>query len=75
MPNAITTLLDELAALLGPLSPFTKAVVPAGLAVAVAVVNSLFAGAINTVSITIAASGLILALVAFVLPNKPWVQK
>ena len=67
--SAITQALTQLATLLGPLSPFTKAIVPAGLALAVAVVNSLFAGAIDTVSITVAASGLVLAGVAFLVPN------
>ena len=69
MQNALTNLLTQLAGMLGPLSPFTKAVVPGGLALAVAVVNSLFAGSINTVSITVAASGLGLALVAYLVPN------
>lgn len=67
--SAITQALTQLASLLGPLSPFTKAIVPAGLALAVALVNSLFAGSIDTVSITVAASGLGLALVAFLVPN------
>jgi hypothetical protein len=67
--NALTQFLTQLATLLGPLSPFTKAVVPAALALVVAVVNSIFAGSIDTVSITIAASGVVLALVTFLVPN------
>lgn len=69
MQNAILSFLNSLAGLLGPLSPFAKAVVPALLALAVAVVNSLFAGSIDGTSITVAASGLILALVTFFVPN------
>lgn len=71
MQPAVNSFLDQLAALLGPLSPFTKAIVPAALALAVAIVNSLFAGAVDAVSITIAASGLVLALVTYLVPNKP----
>lgn len=67
--SALTQFLTQLASLLGPLSPFTKAVVPATLALAVAVVNSLFAGQIDSTSLTIAGSGLALALVAFLVPN------
>jgi hypothetical protein len=67
--SALTQFLTQLASLLGPLSPFTKAIVPAALALIVAIVNSLFAGTIDTVSITIAASGVVLALVTFLLPN------
>lgn len=67
--NAITQFLNQLAGLLGPLSPFSKAIVPAALALVVAVVNSVFAGAIDTVSLTIAGSGLVLALVTFLVPN------
>lgn len=75
MKSALISLLDRVAGLLGPLSPFTKAVVPAALSVAVAVVDSLFAGKINTVSLTIAATGLLLAAVAYLLPNKPKIAK
>lgn len=71
MQNAITQLLDQLAGLLGPLSPFTKAIVPAALALVVAIVNSAFQGSIDGVSLTIAGSGLVLALVTYLLPNKP----
>lgn len=71
MQNAITQLLDNLAGLLGPLSPFTKAIVPAALALATAIVTSLFAGSIDATSLTIAGSGLVLALVTYLLPNKP----
>ncbi len=67
--SVITQLLTALASLLGPLSPFAKAIVPAGLALVVAVVNSLFAGSVNTLSLTIAGSGLVLALVAYLVPN------
>jgi hypothetical protein len=72
MPNeqsVITGLLTKLASILGPLSPFAKAVVPAVLAVAIAAINSAFAGKIDTVSLTIAGSGLVLALVAYLIPN------
>lgn len=68
--GAITGLLSGLAGLLGPLSPFAKAVVPAGLAVAVAAVNSAFAGKVDTLSLTIAGSGLVLAVVTYLVPNK-----
>jgi hypothetical protein len=70
MQTAITNLLDQLAGLLGPLSPFAKAIVPAVLAVAVAIINSAFAGKIDGTSLTIAASGLVLALVTYLVPNK-----
>lgn len=72
MPNeqsVITQLLTSLAGLLGPLSPFAKAIVPAVLAVVVAAVNSAFAGKVDTLSLTIAGSGLVLALVAYLIPN------
>lgn len=67
--SIITGLLTKLAGILGPLSPFAKAVVPAVLAVVVAAVNSAFAGKVDTVSLTIAGSGLVLALVAYLVPN------
>jgi hypothetical protein len=67
--SVITHLLTSLASILGPLSPFAKAVVPAVLAVVVAGVNSAFAGKVDTVSLTIAGSGLVLALVAYLVPN------
>lgn len=70
MQNVITSLLDQLAARLGPLSPFTKAIVPAALALVVAVVNALFNG-IDAVSLAVAGSGLVLALVVYLLPNRP----
>ena len=70
MQSAITGLLDNLASLLGPLSPFTKAIVPAVLALATAAVKSIANGHIDKVSLTIAASGLVLALVTYLLPNK-----
>jgi hypothetical protein len=71
MPTIINNLLDQLAGLLGPLSPFAKAVVPAILAVAVAAVNSAFAGKIDATSLAIAGSGLVLALITFLIPNRP----
>lgn len=69
MKTTLTSLLTRLAGLLGPLSPFTKAVVPAGLSVAVAVVDSLFAGKIDASALTIAGTGLVLAVVAYLVPN------
>ena len=74
MQNAITQLLDNLATILGPLSPFTKAVVPAVLAVATALIKSAFDGMIDATSVTIAASGLVLALVVYFVPNRPAVK-
>jgi hypothetical protein len=73
--SIIANLLSQLAGLLGPLSPFTKAVVPAALAVVIAAVNSAFAGSIDTVSLTIAGTGLAAALLTFLVPNKPKVVK
>lgn len=67
--QAIVGFLGQLAGLLGPLSPFAKAVVPAALSLVVAAVNSAFSGTVDTVSLTIAASGLVLALVTFLIPN------
>lgn len=69
--NTANTFLDALANLLGPLSPFTKAIVPAALSLVVAVVDGLIAGAVNTSSVAIAGTGLVLALVAFLVPNRP----
>lgn len=69
MTSAINAALVKLAALLGPLSPFTKAVVPAGLALATAIVKSIADGKIDTVSVTIAATGVVLAVLSFLLPN------
>lgn len=71
MQNALDNLLSQLAGLLGPLSPFAKAVVPAALALAVAVVASLFAGKVDSTALVIAGSGLVLALVTFLIPNQP----
>ncbi|MGH2870434.1 MAG: hypothetical protein ACRDNK_23055 [Solirubrobacteraceae bacterium] len=71
MSDAINTALAKLAALLGPLSPFTKAVVPAALALATAIVKSFADGRIDATSVTIAASGVALAIVAYLLPNLP----
>lgn len=67
--SAILSFLNQLAGLLGPLSPFAKAIVPAALALAVAVVNSVFAGQVDAVSLTIAGSGVVLAAVTFLIPN------
>jgi len=67
--GVLTQLLTALASILGPLSPFAKAIVPATLAVVVAAVNSVFAGKIDTLSLTIAGSGLVLALVTYLIPN------
>lgn len=67
--SVITQLLTQLASILGPLSPFAKAIVPAALALVVAVVNCLFSGSIDSLSLTIAGSGLVLALVTYLVPN------
>lgn len=69
MNKVVNQQLAAFASLLGPLSPFTKAVVPAALSLAVAIANSLFAGSIDATSVTVAASGLGLAAVAYLLPN------
>lgn len=71
MSNAINNALNQLAGLLGPLSPFTKAVVPAALALATAIVKCVVNGQIDATSITIAATGVALAVVAYLLPNRP----
>lgn len=71
MKNAILSLLDSIAALLGPLSPFAKAVVPAVLAVAVVVVNAIFTGGLDSADLTKALSLLVAAIVTFLIPNKP----
>jgi len=71
MLPAVTQLLDNLANVLGPLSPFTKAIVPAALAIAVAVVKCAFNGAVDATSLTIAGSALVLALVVYLVPNHP----
>lgn len=73
MQNAIDNFLTELATLLGPLSPFTKAVIPAALSVATAAVAAIFAlvngGAINSTALVTAGAGLVLSLIVFELPN------
>ncbi len=73
MQNAIDNVLTELATLLGPLSPFTKAVVPAALSLATAAVAAIFAlvngGPINSTALITAGAGLLLSLIVFELPN------
>ncbi len=71
MKNAITSLLDQLAGKLGSLAPFAKAVIPGGVALGGTIVDALISGSVNTSSISIAASGLVLAIVTFLVPNKP----
>lgn len=72
MQNALTSLLDKLVGKLpAALQPFAKAVIPGGVALGGAVVDALISGQVNTSSITIAASGLVLAIVTFLVPNKP----
>lgn len=69
MQNLINPLLTQLASILGPLSPFTKAVVPAALALAYAVVNVIVTGTIDASSLTAAVGGLIVAVLVYELPN------
>ncbi len=68
--SLVNGVLNAIAGLLGPLSGFTKAIVPAALALAVAVVDSLLSGRVDASAITIAATGLLGALVTFFLPNR-----
>lgn len=74
----INGLLDALASRLGPLSPFTKAVVPAALSLAAAGVTAIVAlisnSPIATPPLYIAGAGLVLALITFLVPNKPVVK-
>lgn len=70
MKQAIINLLDSIAGLLGPLSPFAKAIVPAVLAVLVVVVNAIFTGGVNTTDLDTAIAGLVAAIVTFLVPNK-----
>lgn len=73
MQNELDSFLSQLANLLGPLSPFTKAIVPAALSVATAIVAAIFSlvngGAINSTALVTAGAGLVLSLVVFFLPN------
>lgn len=73
MQNTIDNLLTQLATLLGPLSPFTKAVVPAALSFATAAVAAILSlingGPINSTMLVTAGAGLVLSLVVFFLPN------
>lgn len=69
--SVIDGALGKIADALGPLSPFTKAIVPAALAVVVAVVNAIVSGSVDSTSITIGVSGLVTALVVYLVPNKP----
>ena len=74
MKNAqslIDGLLSQLASLLGPLSPFTKAVVPAALALAYAIVNIIVTGTFDASALTAAVGGVLAAVVVYRLPNKP----
>ena len=66
----IDSLLSSLADVLGPLSPFTKAVVPAGLALAYAIVNVIVTGTVDASALTAAVGGVVLAVLVFLLPNK-----
>ena len=70
MQNALDQALDQLASLLGPLSPFTKAIVPAALALATTIVKCVFDGKVDATSLTIGGCGLVLALVVYLIPNK-----
>lgn len=73
-PQTIASILDDfvnaVSGLLGPLSPFTKAVVPSASLEATALVNWLIAGSFNSVSITSAAAGLVVGVLGYLLPNK-----
>ena len=71
MSPAITAILTALAAVVEPLSGFTKAVVPAALGLATAVVNTLVSGSFDAVTITSLAGGLLVAVVVYFVPNKP----
>ena len=71
MQSAITNLFGQLANVLAPLSPFTKAIVPAALSLATAAVKCGFDGKLDATSLTIAGCGLVLALVVYFVPNKP----
>lgn len=72
-PQSEATLIDSIvnaiSGALGPLSPFTKAVVPSASLEATALVNWLVAGSFNAVSITSAASGFVVGLLGYLLPN------
>lgn len=70
MQSAIMSLVNSLATLIEPLSPFAKAVVPAAVALIGAVVSSTVSGSVDATTLTIAGSGLVLAIVAYLVPNK-----
>lgn len=69
MQGFITSILTQLAGLLGGAGRFAKAVVPAALAVAIAVVNAAFSGSVNAASLYIAVTGLLAAIVTYFVPN------
>jgi hypothetical protein len=56
---------------LGSLGPFMKAIAPALLALIGAGVNALVVGSIDKQTIVIAATGLIGAIITFLVPNSP----
>ena len=59
-----------LAALFDRVSPALKAVVVAGLSLAATVVLSLMSGQVDQRSLTVAVTGLISAVVAYLVPNR-----
>lgn len=67
--SIIDQFLSQLAGLLGPLSPFTKAVVPAVLGLAYAVINVIVTGTLNASALTAAIGAVVLAVLVFELPN------
>jgi hypothetical protein len=70
MPNIIDNFLSQLVSLLGPLSPFAKALSTAALPVAYAIVASIANGKIDSTSLVTALTGVALAVVVYFVPNK-----
>ena len=66
----MTNIIDSVAGLLGPLAPFAKAVVPAAIALGYAIVRSVADQSVDAVAISTGVSGLVLAVVTFLVPNK-----
>lgn len=73
--STINGTLTQLARLLGPLSPFAKAIVPAVLSLAELAVNAIFAHSIDGAELGAALSGLVLAGGVYLIPNVPNVPK
>lgn len=71
MSSPINALIGQIFAALSTLSPFAKAVSTAATALVSSLVNMAFAGSFDTTSIVVLGCGLLGAVVAYLVPNKP----